>query len=114
MGADDDRTTLPEDQRQAEEDAQFEAVSAATVGPLTSAEDKIRFVREKKLLDEMTEIAEAARGLPDSRGSLVGRVDSREMCPPLESRLQPVSSQPNGPKQPKGWTPTPPTLAGPR
>ncbi len=114
VDADDDRATLPEEQLQAEEDAQFEAVSAATVGPLTSAEDRILFVREKKLLDEMTEIAEAARGLPDARVRRLAQWIREKMCPPLESRLQPVCSQPDGPQQPKGWTPTPPPLAGAR
>jgi len=83
VGADDDRATLSEDQLQAEEDAQFEAVSAATVGPLTDAEDKIRFAREKKLLDEMTEIAEAARSLPDARVRRLIQWIRENMCPNL-------------------------------
>ena len=94
VGADDDRATLPEDQLQAEEDAQFEAVSAATVGPLTDAEDKILFVREKKLLDEMTEIAEAARGLPDARVRRLAQWIREKMCP-VESSFS-LFSEPNG------------------
>jgi len=94
VGADDDRATLSEDQLQAEEDAQFEAVSAATVGPLTDAEDKIRFAREKKLLDEMTEIAEAARSLPDARVRRLIKWIRENMCPNLPEPGKPRSSAP--------------------
>ena len=94
VGADDDRATLSEDQLQAEEDAQFEAVSAATVGPLTDAEDRIRFVREKKLLDEMAEIAEAARGWPDARVRRLIQWIRENMCPNLPEPGQPRPSAP--------------------
>src|SRR5262249_9327523 len=59
---DDDRATLSEEELQAEEEAQIEAATRETTssGPDT-------FTREKQLLNEMTEIAEAARGLPDAR-----------------------------------------------
>ncbi|MFN7766080.1 MAG: DISARM system SNF2-like helicase DrmD, partial [Planctomycetaceae bacterium] len=67
VGSDDDRAQLPEAELQAEEDAQFEAVSAATVGPHTSATEQDLFAREQRLLDELTALAEASRGLPDAR-----------------------------------------------
>ena len=117
VGADDDRATLPEEQLQAEEDAQFEAVSAATVGPLTSAEDKILFVREKKLLDEMTEIAEAARGLPDARVRRLAQWIREKMCPGhVAASLRdaiPVSERPAHVAG-TGTRSVPPALAGAR
>ena len=67
IGSDDDRAALRSEELQFEEDAQIAAVSAATVGPLTDAAAKASFAKEQKLLDEMTEVAEAARGLPDAR-----------------------------------------------
>lgn len=59
---DDDRAQLSEEELQAEEEAQIEA---ATLDTTPSGPDA--FAREKQLLDAMTEIAEAGRGLPDAR-----------------------------------------------
>ncbi len=42
-----------------------------------------RFAREKQLLDEMTEIAEAARGLPDARVRKLVDWIRQKMCPDL-------------------------------
>ncbi len=67
VGSDDERATFSEDELRAEEDAQVEAVSAATVGPIEDSSAKAMFAREQKLLDEMTEIAEASRHVPDAR-----------------------------------------------
>ena len=67
VGNDDDRANLSEDQLHAEEELQVSAISAATFGPLKSSDAKALFVREQKLLDEMTEIAEESRSLPDGR-----------------------------------------------
>ena len=59
---DDDRATLSEEELQAEEEAQIEAATRETSSAGTDAH-----AREKQLLDQMTEVAEAARGLPDAR-----------------------------------------------
>ena len=67
VGSDDDRANLTEDQLHAEEELQVTAISAATIGPLKSSEAKALFAREQLLLDQMTEIAEASRSLPDGR-----------------------------------------------
>ena len=83
IGTDDDRAALSEEELQSEEDAQIAAVSAATVGPLTDATAKASFAKEQKLLDEMTEIAEAARGLPDARVRCLIDWIRRNMCPDL-------------------------------
>jgi hypothetical protein len=83
VDADDDRATWPEEQLQAEEDAQVAAVSAATIGPLIDPEAKALFAREKQLLDEMAEIAESARGLPDARVRRLFQWIRENMCPGL-------------------------------
>jgi superfamily II DNA or RNA helicase len=57
-GADDERAALPEEQVQAEDDQQMEAASAATGAGAG---------RERQLLDQMSVIANAARGEPDPR-----------------------------------------------
>jgi len=67
VGNDDDRATLSEDELQAEEDAQFAAVTEATGGSLADKQAQIGFGREQQLLDQMTEAADAARGRPDPR-----------------------------------------------
>ena len=75
---DDDRATLSEEELQAEEDAQVEAATRETTGGRADA-----LAREKRLLDEMTEVAEAARHRPDAR--IVYLVDwiREHMCPDL-------------------------------
>jgi hypothetical protein len=83
VDADDDRATWSEEQLQAEEDAQVAAVSAATIGPLIDPEAKALFAREKQLLDEMAEIAESARGLPDARVRRLFQWIRENMCPGL-------------------------------
>ena len=80
---DDHRATLEEEQLQAEEDAQFEAASAATLGPLEDLSAKEQFAREQKLLDEMTEVSEQARGRSDSRTEKLIEWIREKMCPEL-------------------------------
>jgi superfamily II DNA or RNA helicase len=80
---DDERATLAEEQLRAEEDAQFEAASAASLGALDDLSSKRLFAHEQKLLDEMTEIAEQARGKSDARTlKLIEWIRDR-MCPDL-------------------------------
>ena len=78
VGSDDDRAALSEEQLRAEEELQVTAISAATAGPLNDSPTRELFAREQKLLDQMTEIAEESRALPDGRISAAYRVDSRE------------------------------------
>ena len=77
---DDDRATLSEEELQAEEEAQIEAATLDTTPARSHA-----FAREKQLLDEMTEIAEAARGLPDARVRKLVDWIRQNMCPDLPS-----------------------------
>jgi superfamily II DNA or RNA helicase len=75
---DDDRATLSEAELQAEEDTQIEAATRDTTPARADA-----FAREKHVLDEMTEIAEAARGLPDARIRHLVDWIRQNMCPDL-------------------------------
>ena len=77
---DDDRATLSEEEIQAEEEAQIEAVTLDTTPARSHS-----FAREKQLLDEMTEIAEAARGIPDARVRKLVDWIRQNMCPDLPS-----------------------------
>ncbi|QDT84773.1 DISARM system SNF2-like helicase DrmD [Gimesia chilikensis] len=83
VDSDDDRATLEEDQLQAEEDAQFEAASSATMGPLEDLSAKDLFAHEQKLLDEMTEVAEQSRGKSDVRTERLIEWIRENMCPEL-------------------------------
>jgi superfamily II DNA or RNA helicase len=83
VGNDDDRATLDEEQLQAEEDAQFEAASAATIGPIEDSSAKQLFQREQQFLQEMTDIAENARGKPDARVKKLIEWIRKNMCPDI-------------------------------
>ena len=80
---DDDRATLQEEELQSEEDAQFEAASAATLGPLEDLSAKDLFAHEQKLLDEMMEVAEESRGKSDARTEKLIEWIREHMCPEL-------------------------------
>jgi superfamily II DNA or RNA helicase len=60
---DDDRSQLPEEELQALEDLQVETATELGFGDQTQADRE----REQTLLDEMHDIAEAGRGVPDAR-----------------------------------------------
>jgi superfamily II DNA or RNA helicase len=83
-GTDDERVELPEDQVQAEEEAQMELVSrATTLTPSAGDEAERLLAKERTLLAEMTAIAEAARNSPDPRIERLVAWIRREMCPDL-------------------------------
>ena len=85
---DDDRATLSEEEIQAEEDTQIETATRETT---PSSPDT--FARERQLLDQMTEIADTARSLPDARVRIVVDWIRQHMCPdlPFLGRLRPQS-----------------------
>ncbi len=83
IDSDDDRATLGEEQLQAEEEAQIEAASIATMGPLEDSTARQLFAREQQLLDEMTEIAEQSRGLSDPRTEKLIEWIRTQMCPDM-------------------------------
>ena len=78
VDTDDDRATLPEEELQAEEDTQIEAATRETTPAGTKA-----FAREKRLLIQMTDVAESARGLPDARVRKLIEWIRENMCPGL-------------------------------
>ena len=83
VGNDDDRATMDENELEAETDAQIEAASVATMGSLEDLSAKELFAREQKLLDEMTDIAEDARGKPDARVERLIEWIREKMCQDL-------------------------------
>ena len=80
LNADDDRATLSEQELAAEEDAQVEAATKAAMGKVTDSE---LFAEEQRLLDEMTELAESSRALPDARIRKLTDWIKKWMCPNL-------------------------------
>jgi superfamily II DNA or RNA helicase len=75
-GSDDDRASLPEDELRQEEEGQVEAATRATsAGPPGE--------QERELLAQMTEIAEASRGLPDARVRELVEWIKANQCPDL-------------------------------
>jgi ERCC4-related helicase len=72
-GADDDRAGLPEEQVQSEEDAQMQAASEASAAAMAA--------RERDLLAEMGEIANAARGTADPRIQKLTDWIHANLCP---------------------------------
>ncbi len=83
VGNDDDRAALNEVELQAEEDAQFEAASTATFGPVEASSAQELFAREQQLLDQMMAIAEQARGEADARTQRLITWIKETMCPDL-------------------------------
>ncbi|WAL62465.1 DISARM system SNF2-like helicase DrmD [Thermocoleostomius sinensis] len=74
-GADDDRAELTEDEVEAEENAQMRVA--------TEQDASIPSARELELLDEMTQIANAARHLPDPRIQKLAQWIQDNQCPEL-------------------------------
>lgn len=83
VGNDDDRAQTPEEDVAAEHDSQVAAASAATAGPMTEPAARELFAREQRLLDDMTQIAAAARALPDARVRHLVDWIREHMCPGL-------------------------------
>ena len=83
VSSDDDRAVVSEQELAGEEEAQFAAVSAASIGKTTGTSESELFAHEQKLLDEMTELAESCSALPDARVSKLIDWIKVEMCPNL-------------------------------
>ncbi len=99
IGPDDDRAALPEQEQAAEEDAQVAAVSEATIGPSDTPSARDLFESEQKLLNQMTEIAESARALPDARVKRLIEWIRENLCPGL-----PAAGE--APARPPEWNTT--------
>lgn len=94
VGSDDDRASLSEEELQAEEEAQIEAATAESADASTAAGAAVVFAREQEILDEMTEIAEAACGEPDARVRKFIDWIRGHMCPDLPERGAPTPASP--------------------
>ena len=82
---DDERATLSEEEQAIEEDSEIASVTAATVGKLTEPGARDLFLEEQKLLDQMTELAESSRSLPDARIRKLVEWIKLNMCPDLST-----------------------------
>jgi len=83
VDSDDERATLTEEEMESEVASQVESVSASTVGPTGDASSQRLFAREQQLLEEMTNIAEQARGKTDARTEKLITWIREHMCPDL-------------------------------
>jgi SNF2 family DNA or RNA helicase len=83
VGSDDDLALLPEEDLAREEEDEIAAVSAATVGSSSTDAARQLFQREQKLLDQMTELAESSRAIPDARVERLTAWIRQNMCPDL-------------------------------
>jgi DNA-binding transcriptional regulator YiaG len=88
VDADDDRAGLSEDELRSEEDLQIEAATAASAAHKQDASASL-FAKEQRLLDAMTNLAEASRGLPDARVQKLIDWMRANMCPKLPHPGQP-------------------------
>ena len=77
---DDDIATLPSEELEQTEDAQFEAATSAVFGPVAGDAERI-FARERDLLDQMTRIADEAKYHPDSRCNFLLDWIKEHLCP---------------------------------
>jgi superfamily II DNA or RNA helicase len=78
---DDERAQLREEELQAEEEAQLTALSESAAGVVGDATARAIFEQEQKLLDEMTELAESSRALPDAKIRELADWIHHNMCP---------------------------------
>lgn len=85
VGADDERAELAEDELALEEEAEIVAASAVISSAAQSNIARELFQREQKILDEMAELAEASRALPDARVQRLHEWIRNNLCPNLGS-----------------------------
>jgi len=83
LDQDDDRAELDEEQLTNAEEAQIEAASASSFGPVAGSQAESMFARERELLDQMTRVAEEARGKNDARVDRLLKWIKEKMCPKL-------------------------------
>ncbi|MGO9122886.1 MAG: DISARM system SNF2-like helicase DrmD [Desulfomonilaceae bacterium] len=83
LDGDDDRASVPEVDLRAEEESQMEAATIASMGRMKDLTAQDLFSRELELLDQMEEIAENSRRLPDARVKEILRWIKTNLCPDL-------------------------------
>lgn len=95
---DDDKAGLSEEDIYAEEEAQVEAASLLSLGSLVEDTAQKQFKEELALLDQMEQIAEEHRYLPDARIKKLIEWIKENMCPGLC-----LEGSPAPPDQPPKW-----------
>ncbi|HET9741886.1 MAG TPA: DISARM system SNF2-like helicase DrmD [Terriglobales bacterium] len=83
VAADDDRAQLPEEQLAAEEEAAFALASELSAGEVAAGSARQLFERELELVQQMTDLAETSRFLPDARIRALTAWVRENMCPTL-------------------------------
>ncbi|MCO8123309.1 DISARM system SNF2-like helicase DrmD [Stieleria sp. TO1_6] len=83
VDSDDERASLSEEEMSREVASQVEAVSASTMGPTDDEGSRGLFAREQQLLEQMTDVAEQARGKTDARTEKLIEWIRDNMCPDL-------------------------------
>jgi superfamily II DNA or RNA helicase len=83
LTSDDERASLTEQEIATEEEAQFAVASAASAGDASAISEGQLYARERQLLDEMAEIAETTRALPDARINTLVAWIKESMCADL-------------------------------
>jgi len=83
-GSDDDRAELSEEEVRVEELGQIEAATLQSVAGENDPTESTQLATEKKLLDEMSQLADEVRGLPDARVRWLVQWIRENMCPGLK------------------------------
>lgn len=83
IDSDDERAEMTVDELHSEEDAQISAATNASAVDPSDAVAVEFWNKEQKLLDQMTEIAESARGIPDAKVRALTDWIRNNMCPEL-------------------------------
>ena len=99
VDADDDRAEWDEDELDGEETEQIETLTAVAEHDAETDKDRALWERELQLLDQMQEIAERTRSLPDAKTLRFIDWLRANLCP----RLPAFGESPNG--QPPEWNP---------
>ncbi len=92
--ADDERSTLSEEDLEREEEQQFEAASVAAESVSRDAVARALFEQEQRLLEEMAAIAGEHRYRPDARVGRLLRWIEEQMCPGLLAARKEGSNPP--------------------
>ncbi|MYB37480.1 MAG: DEAD/DEAH box helicase [Gammaproteobacteria bacterium] len=88
--ADDERAELSDDELDAEDSEQVQALT--TAAEAQAERDAVHWQREQQLLDQMQEIAESTRHLPDAKTRYLIDWIRDNLCPELQPFGQPPSS----------------------
>ena len=92
--ADDERGEWTDEESEAEESRQIEALTAAAEADSTRAAEAALWAHEQQLLDRMQAVAEASRHLPDAKTRRLIDWIREQQCPGLPPFGQGAASDP--------------------